>query len=51
MTGSQILHGEQTPHQQVGEIIFLTKKLRNIKVYGGYYRGLESEIILHMRVT
>lgn len=48
MTGSQILHSEQTTRQQVREILFLTKKLGNIKVYGGYYQGLKNKIMLHM---
>lgn len=51
MTGSQILHSEQTTHQQIRDMLFLSEKLRIIKVYTGYYQRLESGIILHMRIT
>lgn len=51
MTGSPILHGKQTTGQQVWEVIFLGKKLRNIKVYGGSHQILENEIISHARAS
>lgn len=41
MSGSLILHHEQTTGQQVRGTVFLGKKLRNIKVYGGYHQILE----------
>lgn len=49
MTGSQILHSKQITGQQVRGIIFLGKKLRNIKVYGGSHQILEDEINSHAK--
>lgn len=51
MTSSQILHGEQTAHRRVTDIIFLTKKLRNIKSLQRILSLLiENKLILHMGV-
>lgn len=46
MSGSQILQSEQTPHKWAAENKYISKNLRNIKVYREDRRGLENEIIM-----